>query len=73
MKGLITTSTLREEQDTILNLCKSALRKNEDIQHQKCHPAIQKMSQSIAMRINDIAEICSVQSYNLFFNGKMPL
>lgn len=73
MKGLITTSTLREEQDTILNLCKSALRKNEDIQHQKCHPAIQKMSQSIAMRINNIAEICSVQSYNLFFNGKIAV
>jgi hypothetical protein len=72
-KGLLNMSIIKKERQDLLNLCEQALRKNADIQNKECHPIIKKMSHSIASRIEAIEEFCSIESYNVFFNGKIAV
>ncbi len=63
--------TLKED---LRHDCKKAENIIEEINNDNDrHIIIKRMAQQINNRINDIQEICSVDKYNLYFNGKVAI
>lgn len=64
---------LEKRREEILRRCIEIRSINEEIQSADNHPLIKKMSQHINDRSVKIQDFCSVEKYNVFFNGKVGI
>lgn len=64
---------LKKRREEVLGRCIEISSINEEIQSVDNHPLIKKMSQHINDRSLKIRDFCSVEKYNVFFNGKVGI
>lgn len=64
---------ITNKRQEVLNCCENIIEKNSEIQNSKNHILIKKMSEQIFKRSKEIKNICEVEKYNLFFNGKVAI
>lgn len=57
----------------LLDSCGNAKEKADEIMNGNHHILIKKMAQQISSRTEKIKELCTVDKYNLFFNGKVAV
>jgi hypothetical protein len=57
----------------LISACNKAKEKSDEILNSNSHILIKKMAQQICSRTEKIKELCEVDKYNLFFNGKVAI
>lgn len=57
----------------LLSSCDKAKEKADEILKSNSHVLIKKMAQQICSRTEKLRELCEVNKYNLFFNGKVAI
>lgn len=64
---------LKAKREEVIRKCMEISSINDEIQSANSHPLIKKMSQYINDRSLKIQEFCSVEKYNVYFNGRVGI
>lgn len=64
---------LGENRIEILEICENAIKKSGNIKGSEAHIIKRRMAQQIYSRAKNIHDICEVEKYDLYFNGKVGL